>query len=336
MSKRSYFIYSLLLISTILFSSLSNINFLYASFNKVNVNEIDLDDYYYQSQQTNFSDQFRSNINFAFGNTTLGFASYLTLNTLINAPLIFTGYLNKDIKNGETDVGVKINGTSGSIVVGINGTLLVAVNDTINPFTFEQKQINSVTNFSSIIGTNLSLPINVNPIQFEVNTDGILPPNMFITTITVSLRPVMLLKGSISLSAKVENETLLWETGNEIYFKHVNIGDVSNYTFSFTDVKYNFSNVQAEITAIDGTLSFGGNFGELYHTDFTVDLNRVNSSASSPATNKLIAFLLDSLVSVEDQEFTISFSRAPLPFGSVLFALLTVVSITLYVKKRKR
>jgi len=298
----------------------------------------DVDDWFIGSQKVNFTDTFKSNIYFTFGNTTLGFGTYLTFESKIDAPLNLTGYLSKKIKEGIAELGVQVKGAEGNIILGVNGTLLIAINETIMPIEFEQEQIDSITNFDSIIGENLNLTINVNPLNFEIPTTDILPSDLLIDTIIVSIQPEMYLVGSISLSAEVMNETLTWETGDEIYFTETSVEkDLSSYSFDIKDISYNFSDVRAVITAIAREITFTNQLiGEIYSTTFEVELSQANSTTTGSGADELTIFLLNSLFQIEDQEIVISIEDVSFSLISTLVATVFLTSTYLFLKRKRK
>ncbi|UJG44626.1 MAG: hypothetical protein K9W46_05465 [Candidatus Heimdallarchaeum endolithica] len=294
------------------------------------------DDWFIESKKVDFNDSFKANINFAFGNTSLGFATYLSFNSEINAPLNITGYLNRKIKKDSSTIGLNVKGDKGNIIIGLNGTVLVAINDTILPFEFNQDLQNSYTNFSSLFGENISIPINVNPITFEIPTEDFLP-NFLITEIKVKVQPVLLFTGSISLSLEVINETLTWNTGEEIYFTDVQISkDQTDYSIYLKNINYNFSNTTIKITAIKSTVTFSSDtFGDLYSTEFEIELDTINNSSNDQLVNDLAVFLLDNLVELEDETLTISIADTPFNLSSVFIAIIVMLITTRKIKLKK-
>ncbi|UJG41808.1 MAG: hypothetical protein K9W45_04935 [Candidatus Heimdallarchaeum aukensis] len=302
--------------------SVSNLspNFTRASFYLGSIEKED--DWFIESKKVDFNDSFKANINFAFGNTSLGFATYLSFNSEINAPLNITGYLNRKIKKDSSTIGINVKGEKGNIIIGLNGTVLVAVNGTVQPFEFNQDSQSSCTNFSSLFGENITIPINVNPLIFEIPTDEFLP-NFLITEIKLKVQPVLLFTGSISLSLEVMNETLIWYTGEEVYFAEVNISkDQTDYSIYLKNINYNFSNSEIKITALKTLVTFSSDtFGDLYSTEFEIDLDTISNSSNDQLVDDLAVFLLDNLIELEDETIVITITDTPFNLIGVFIAI---------------
>ncbi|MCG3220924.1 MAG: hypothetical protein H7641_06045, partial [Candidatus Heimdallarchaeota archaeon] len=172
----------------------------------------DKNDWVISSAIANFSNDFHAKMVFAFENETLGIGlyPYLTFNTDLNIPFNLTGYLNKDIKKEVSTYGIQVSGYPGNITIGLNGTVIVKTPITDVFFIHIEEDTNEImANFNSFIGENITLPINFNSMKFTINDPGIAN----ISYVSLEIDPDVYLEGTISLSAIVDDQELVWKTG---------------------------------------------------------------------------------------------------------------------------
>ncbi|MCK5141148.1 MAG: hypothetical protein KAQ70_03060, partial [Candidatus Heimdallarchaeota archaeon] len=77
----------------------------------------DHSDWFVSSTVVNFNEDFKTNLLFSFVNESLGLeiTPYLTLQSEINVPLNFTGYLSKEITDDVSTYGIQIGSSVGNV-----------------------------------------------------------------------------------------------------------------------------------------------------------------------------------------------------------------------------
>lgn len=293
----------------------------------------DLSDWFTSSTVVNFNKDFRTNLLFSFVNESLGLeiTPYLTLQSQINVPLNFTGYLNKEIKDDVSTYGIQIGSSVGNVSLGINGSidLTTSIADEIREIhiSIEEGSAVSFANFETLIGENITVPINFSPIvvSFDVAEVG---------GASLSLEPIAYLNGSISLSSLVNGQELNWITGNEIYFNELIITEeLGMYNISIEDISVNFEDVQLVTTGMNVILTLHSIIGDVSEV-FYIDMTTVDWGEAQETLNFFIIFLLNNVFDLEDQEIMIGIDRVSYPWLSII-PILALSAIIIIRKKRK-
>jgi len=326
---RTLFPLSLLIILT-LFPILDTPN-LSANFEKGSIEVID--DWFVNSQIVDFSQDFRANMFFNYVNESLGIEFYprLTLHTEFNSPLNLTGYLSRKIKKEVAEFGIQVDSSSGNITLGINGSIIAKLPSTdYFMINITEGLSNSIASYDSIIGENISVPINFNPIIVSVEEQLIED----VDSISVAITPIANLEGTITLSAMILDEQLNWFSGNDIYFENVSIfKNMSDFLVYIEDISLNFQDVYLRISSFLTTISFVTTLGTIKQ-HFAIDLENVEWEEGAQLAGEFVVFLLDALFDIEDQAFLIVIDKASFPISSVLIVL--VIPIALVLSKRIR
>ncbi|MFW9852578.1 MAG: hypothetical protein ACFFDS_06530, partial [Candidatus Thorarchaeota archaeon] len=189
---------------------------------------------------------------------------------------------------------------------------------------------NSIANYDSIIGENISVPINFNPIIISVEEQLIED----VDSISVSITPIANLEGTITLSAVILDEQLNWVSGKDIYFEDVSIfKNMSDFLVYIKDISLNFQDVYLRISSFLTTISYVTTLGTIKQ-HFTIDLENVEWEEGAQLAGEFVVFLLDALFDIEDQAFLIVIDKASFPMSSVLIVL--VLSSAFVFSKRIR
>ncbi len=289
----------------------------------------DLSDWFVSSTVVNFNEDFKTNLLFSFVNESLGLeiTPYLTLQSQINVPLNFTGYLNKEIKDDVSTYGIQIGSSVGNVSLGVNGSidLTTSLTEEIH-ITIEEGSAVSIANFETIIGENITVPINFSPIvvNFDVAEVG---------GASLSLEPITYLNGSISLSSLINGQELNWITGNEIYFNELTITeDLGMYNISIEDISVNFEDVHLVTSGMNVILTLHSIIGDISE-DFFIDMTTVDWGEAQETLDFFIIFLLNNVFDLDDQEIMIGIDRVSFPWFSIL-PILALSAIIVYRKKR--
>ena len=320
-----------LIIILILFPVLDSPNLL-ANFEKGSIEVID--DWFVNSQVVDFSQDFRANMFFNYVNETLGIELYprLTLHTEFNSPLNSTGYLSRKIKKEIAEFGVQMDSNSGNITLGLNGSIIAKL-----PFTdyfminITEGESNSIASYDSIIGENIFIPINFNPIIISVEEKLIED----VDSISLAITPIAHLQGTITLSATILDEQLVWISGEDIYFENVSVfKNMSDFIVFIEDISLNFQDVYLRISSFLTTISVETTLGTIKQY-FTIDLENVEWEEGAQMAGEFVVFLLDSLFDIEDLAFQIVIDKASFPITSVLMVLL-IPLIIVFSKRIRR
>ncbi|MHA1551230.1 MAG: hypothetical protein ACTSQC_04745, partial [Candidatus Heimdallarchaeaceae archaeon] len=273
------FTFAILLVSL----SLNN-NYVTAEFELGEIE--DLSDWFVSSTMVNFNEDFKTNLLFSFVNESLGLeiTPYLTLQSEINVPLNFTGYLSKEITDDVSTYGIQIGSSVGNVSLGINGSidLTTSLTDEIH-ISIEEGSAVSFANFETILGENITVPINFSPIvvNFDVAEVG---------GASLSLEPIAYLNGSISLSSLINGQELNWKTGNEIYFNELLITeDLGMYNISIEDISVNFEDVHLVTEGMNIILTLHTILGDVSE-DFYIDMTTVDWGEAQETLDFFIIF----------------------------------------------
>ncbi|MHA1953514.1 MAG: hypothetical protein ACXAAM_05085 [Candidatus Heimdallarchaeaceae archaeon] len=294
----------------------------------------DKNDWVISSNVANFSNDFHAKMVFAFENETLGIGLYpfLTFNTDLNIPFNLTGYLNKDIKKEVSTYGIQVSGYPGNITIGLNGTVIVKTPITDVFFIEIEEGTSEIkANFNSFIGENISLPINFNSMKFTVNN-----PIANISYVSLKIDPDVYLEGTISLSAIVDDQELVWRTGDEIYFDSVDINkDLSDFALPLQNITLNFQDLSLRIKAINTSIILGTGLGS-FKFDYDIDLQNVEWIEGQQIAGEFLVLLIDTLVNMDDQVIFMTVFRASISLYSSLIAIVVFSSIVFVKRKNIR
>ncbi|MHA1590912.1 MAG: hypothetical protein ACTSUP_00240 [Candidatus Heimdallarchaeaceae archaeon] len=317
------FTFAILLVSL----SLNN-NYVTAEFELGEIE--DLSDWFVSSTMVNFNEDFKTNLLFSFVNESLGLeiTPYLTLQSEINVPLNFTGYLSKEITDDVSTYGIQIGSSVGNVSLGINGSidLTTSLTDEIH-ISIEEGSAVSFANFETILGENITVPINFSPIvvNFDVAEVG---------GASLSLEPIAYLNGSISLSSLINGQELNWKTGNEIYFNELLITeDLGMYNISIEDISVNFEDVHLVTEGMNIILTLHTILGDVSE-DFYIDMTTVDWGEAQETLDFFIIFLLNNVFDLDDQEIMIGIDRVSYPWFSII-PILALSAIIIIRKKRR-
>ncbi|MCK5303793.1 MAG: hypothetical protein KAJ72_00985 [Candidatus Heimdallarchaeota archaeon] len=290
----------------------------------------DLSDWFVSSTVVNFNEDFKTNLLFSFVNESLGLeiTPYLTLQSEINVPLNFTGYLSKEITDDVSTYGIQIGSSVGNVSLGINGSidLTTSLTDEIH-ISIEEGSTESFANFETIIGENITIPTNFSPIvvNFDVAEVG---------GASLSLEPIAYLNGSISLSSLINGQELNWKTGNEIYFNELSITeDLGMYNISIEDISVNFEDVHLVTNGMNVILTLHTILGDVSE-DFYIDMTTVDWGEAQETLDFFIIFLLNNVFDLDDQEIMIGIDRVSYPWFSII-PILALSAIIIIRKKRR-
>ncbi len=329
--NRTLFPLSLIVI-LILFPALDTPNLL-ANFEKGSIELVD--DWFVNSQIVDFSQDFRANMFFNYVNESLGIEFYprLTLHTEFNSPLNLTGYLSRKIKKEVAEFGIQLDSNSGNITLGINGSIIAKVlTSDYFMINITEGVSNSIASYDSIIGENLSVPINFNPIIISVEEQLIED----VDSISVAITPITRLEGTITLSAMIFDEQLEWVSGDDIYFDDVSVfKNMSDFLVYIEDISLNFQDVYLRISSFLTTISFVTTLGTIKQ-HFIIDLESVEWEEGAQLAGEFVVFLLDALFDIEDQAFLIVIDKASFPISGVLMVLIIPLVFISLKRLRKR
>ena len=293
----------------------------------------DRNEWVISTEVANFSNEFNAKMAFGFENETLGLGlyPYLTFHTDINIPFNLTGYLNKDIKKETSTYGIQVSGHPGNITIGLNGTIIVKTPVTDNFFILIEEDSSEITaNFDSFIGDDVSLPINFNAMTIKIDDPDVEELN----SISLELKPIAFLEGTISISVDVNGEKLEWKTGDEIYFDSVNITkDLTDFYLSVENISLNFDDLSLVISGIDTTIILETELGS-FKFSYPVDLRNVEWTEGQQQAGHFLMLLIDTLVILNDQVIFLSVFRAPVSLYGTLIAII-VFSTVIFVRKRR-
>jgi hypothetical protein len=323
-----------LLISTLILFIIGNANQNLSSAFEIGTIE-DKRDWVISSTVANFSNDFNAKMVFGFENETLGIGlyPYLTFHTGLNIPFNLTGYLNKDIKKGNSTYGIQVSGYPGNITLGLNGTIIVKTPVTDTFFIeIEDGTSDTKANFNTFIGENIRLPINFNSMKFSISDPG----NENISSISLEIDPDAYLEGTISLSAIANGQKLEWKTGDEVYFESVNIDkDMSDLALSLQNITLNFQDLSLRIKGINVSVILGTPLGS-FKFDYNIDLQSVEWIEGQQMAGEFLVLLIDTLINLDDQLIFMSVFRASISLYSTLIAIVVFSSIVFMKRKKLR
>jgi hypothetical protein len=329
--NRTFFPLSLIMI-LILFPALDTPNLL-ASFEKGSIEVVE--DWFVNSHIVDFSQDFRANMFFNYVNETLGIEFYprLTLHTEFNSPLNLTGYLSRKIKKEVAEFGIQLDSNSGNITLGLNGSIIARLPSTdYFMINITEGESDTIASYDSILGENISIPINFNPIIISIEEQLIED----VDSISVAITPVSHLEGTITLSAIIFDEQLDWISGENIYFENVSVyKNMSDFLVYIEDISLNFQDVYLRISSFLTTISFETTLGTIKQY-FTIDLENVEWEEGAQLAGEFVVFLLDALFDIEDQAFLIVIDKASFPISGVLMVLVLPLVFVLLKRLQKR
>lgn len=295
-----------------------------------------LEDWFTSTNLVNFTQDYRINLFFSIANDTLGYALVprLSFHTNMNLPLNFTSYLNNEIQDGVTKFGLQIGSNPGNFTLGLNGTIII-VTPITGPIYINVTEGESETfaNFETLLGENLSVPINFNPVSFALN-DIVIPEYPEIQTVGVELAPNFLLEGTISLKADVLGEELTWTDSNDIYFTDVQVDDESTvFSSLISNITLDFSNVRLSFIGLEAAIFFDTPIGTLIqHLEF--DFSSIEWIEGGQALGDIFILLIDTFFVIDDLEVYVSIEKTPFSFLSILAAI-ALLSGLIYLRKRR-
>ncbi|MCG3216200.1 MAG: hypothetical protein KAS63_05760 [Candidatus Heimdallarchaeota archaeon] len=292
-----------------------------------------IEDWIVSSNVINITRDYRVNLFFSYINETLGIEFYpnLSFHTEVNVPLNVTGYLSREIKKEEAKIGIQIGSNLGNVTLGLNGTIIG-----ITPITdtfivgIQEGEKSAIANFEALIGENLSIPINFNPIIFSLD-DLDIPE---VESVALAITPNAHLTGSISLTSTVNGEKLTWNNNSAIFFEDVEVlKNMSLYNIVLSDILFEFTDVVLKMDSIGLTLILETVLGEVSQ-DFNIDLGDVEWEEGQQMGAEFILFLLDTLITIEDQTLTIHVDEAAFPISGLLITLVIFTSFV-WIKRRR-
>ena len=293
----------------------------------------DPSDWFVSSTVVNFSNDFKTSMLFSFVNESLDLeiTPYLTLQSQINIPLNFTGYLNREINDDISTYGIQVGSSVGNVSLGINGSIDLSTSLTSDiRISIDEGSAVSFANFETLIGENLTIPINFSPIVVSIDVTGL----EGISSATLSLEPIAYLNGSISLSSLVNGQELNWITGDEIYFNEISITEeLGLYNISIQDISVNFEDVHLVTNGMNVTLSLNTILGAISE-DFYIDMENVDWGDAQETLDFFIIFLLNNVFDLDDQEIMIAIDRVSYPWFSIV-PILAVTAIIVFRKKKR-
>ena len=240
--------------------------------------------------------------------------------------------MSDKIKKESGVFGINIDSIEGNITIGFNGTIVIFTPETGPIFIYLEDTEDVIgANFGSIIGENIAVPINFEPLKLvttEVNISEI-------HNVALVLTPIAKLKGNVSLSALVNDQELIWQTGDEVYFEDVDVfKNESSYNTEITDVKLIFENMSLTVDSINTTVIVHSLIGPIIYNTL-IDLTSIELIEGQKMAGELLVFLLDTLFNVENQTFYLSIEKAGFPFITV-FLLLIPLSVDSYWRRKKK
>lgn len=292
----------------------------------------DLDEWFVSSTIANISKDFKTNLLFSFVNESIGLeiTPYLSLKSEVNVPFNFTGYLSKSIADDKSVYGIQIGSSMGNISISVNGSisLKTSITDPIL-ITIDEGSAVSIANFETLIGENITVPINFTPIVMSVVVTGL----DGVTSASLSIQPYAYLNGTIGLSSTINGQELEWTTGDEIYFNDIPITkDLNNFNISIEDILVNFDKVHLITDGINFILTLNTLYGSISE-DFYINLEDVDWGDTQESLDFFILFLLDNILDLDDQEIIIIIDRASFPWISIIPIL--AIS-TIFISRRRK
>ncbi|MHA1218944.1 MAG: hypothetical protein ACTSO5_09725, partial [Candidatus Heimdallarchaeaceae archaeon] len=229
----------------------------------------------------------------------------------------------------------QISSNPGNFTLGLNGTIIIVTPST-GPVYIDVKEgeSESFADFETLLGENITVPINFSPILFTV--DGLEIPGLpELQSLGLELTPIVLLKGTIRLNAIVLGEELSWTDPDDIYFTEVPIEDKSiEFNTLVSNITLDFSNVTLSLIGFETAIHFGTSIGTIIQ-HFEYDFSSIEWIEGEQALGDIFIFLVDSLFVINDMEVYISIEKTPFSILSILAAI-TLLSGLIYIRKKRR
>lgn len=325
----------------------------------VNVPSLSLNDSFYQGkidekenwtmsqQQIDLKHSLHRNLFLSFGNTTLGMGIYLSSNVTIDAPLNASGFIEKQFNKNNTRLALTMQSESGTVAISLNGSIIVAFNDTLIPFYIEEESKQATySEFETFVGENVSVPINVKATKYttelgklpEIETTEDMSDELILIidainvlralnqdqNLSIIIEPEVYLVGTISLSAQIQNQMLNWTRGDELYIKNIQIPKgLDTYQLEIANISYDISNTTILTRSANVSIEIADTqvVNPIY-----IDFSTVQSTNTTDEQNDIIVMVLEEVLRVDQTIFELEVIRQNPPIGTII--LVTAIVIT--------
>ena len=325
----------LVLVVLLLFGVVSQIDQINvnAKFQKGTIENIE--DWFTSSSLVNFSQDYKINLFFSIANDTLGyaFAPRLSFHTRMNLPLNFTSYLNNNIQEGFTEFGLQIGSSTGNFTFGLNGTIIIVTPQTGPVYiNVTEGEVETYANFDTFLGENITIPINFNPVSFEVN-DLNIPEHPEIQSVGIKLSPSFILEGTVKLKADVLGETLTWTNPEDIFFTEVPVDDESTFFSTLiANITLDFNNLRLSLTGLDAEIFYDTSIGTIIQK-IVFDLGSIEWIEGQQALGDVFIFLVDSFFVMSDIEIYVLIEKSSFSLLAILAAI-AILSGLIYLRRK--
>ncbi len=346
--------------------------FLYLSLLFVTVPSLSLNDSFYEGkideeenwtmsqQQIDLNKSLQRNLFLSFGNATLGMGIYLSSNITIDAPLNATGFIDKQFDKNNTRLALTLNSESGIVALSLNGSIIVAFNDTLIPFYIqEESKQTTYSEFETFVGENISVPINVKTTRYttelaklpEIETTEDMSDELILIINTINalralnqdqnlsiiIEPEVYLVGTISLSAQIQNQMLNWTKGDELYMKNIQIPKESDiYQLEIANITYDISNT----TILTSSANISIEIADIPLGDpIYIDFSAIQSTNTTNEQNDIILMVLEDVLQVEQTIFEFEVIRQKPPIGTIILVIamvITAIGVGIYSELKKQ
>ncbi|MCE7742647.1 MAG: hypothetical protein GOP50_09325 [Candidatus Heimdallarchaeota archaeon] len=273
-------------------------------------------------------------LNLAIADETGEYAlvSYLSFHTILNLPLEVVSYLNHNKGDQTADYGLQVQTTQGNFSLGVNGTIIV---DT--PFTgpvfieIEEGEQETIADFSSFLGENVTIPVNFIPFVFPIDIEGI--PG--ITGISLIFAPSAELNASSSLEARVMDQDLVFTDSQDVYINTFPVSeDFTSFNTEMRDIYLDIDNVTLFMKTINLGIVVRTDLGDI-RKNFAIDLSSIDTSVIMDPIGEILLLYVSSTFYLGDLSLNVVLDSASFAFISLLIAIVVFASFA-YWRKRKK
>ena len=258
---------------------------------------------------------------------------YLSFHTILNLPLEVISYLNHNKRDQTANFGIHINTNQGNFSLGINGTIIVDTPYT-DPIFIEVKEgeQQSIANFSSFLGENLTIPINFIPFVFPIEVSNIYG----IDGLKMSFTPFGQMNGSSSIQTRILDQNLIISDSHSIYVDSFTVdNDFQSFSTEMRDIYLDLVNVSLSIKTFDVAFVLKTELGDLIKT-FTVDFSLIDTSVILNPLMEFLLFYVSSTFYLGNLTLTVDINSTPFPVLSFLIALVVSYGLIYWKNRRKK
>ncbi len=322
---------SLVMLISLTFSVFASLTEISADFQK---SDEDISDWSKSTTSVTFSKDNYLKLNLAISDEAENytFISYLSFHTILNLPLEILSYLNHNKKEQIADYGLQVQTSQGNFSLGLNGTIII---DT--PFTgpifieIEEGEQETVADFSSFLGENMSIPINFIPLVFPVEISGI----QGIKGIKLLFAPTTVMNVTSSLEARVMDQNLEFTSPQDLYINSFPVGDdFSSFSTEMRDIYLDINNVTLLVKTISIGIILETDLGDIMKF-FDINLSNLDTSVIMDPIGEILLLYVSSTFYLGDLSLSVVVNSAPFSFISLLVTMVIFTGIA-YWRKRKK